>query len=78
MTRRAMSGRIKAQTEAYILDKAAALEVTLLVEVEMSDEPIPVPCGVRLAGDVSPHAKNKLSGIITEDLGIEKERQQWT
>ena len=77
MTRQAISASIKAQTEAYILDKAAALEVTLSVEVEMSDERIPVPCGVRLTGAVSPNAKSKLSGIITEELGIEKERQQW-
>ena len=78
MTRQALAESIKAQTEAYILDKAAALEVTLTVEVEVSDEEVPVPCRVRLTGQVSPSAKSKLSGIITEDLGIEKERQIWT
>lgn len=78
MTRQTLAESIKAQSEAYILDKAAALEVTLTVQVEVSDEEIPVPYRVRLAGKVSPYAKNKLSGIITEDLGIERERQIWT
>ena len=78
MTRQALAESIKAQSEAYILDKAAALEVALTVEIEMTDTDIPVPYRIRLSGQVSPYAKNKLSGIITEDLGIEKERQIWT
>ena len=78
MTRQALAESIKSRSEAYILDKAAALEVSLTVEVEVTDEDIPVPCQIRLSGQVSPYAKNRLSGIITEDLGIEKERQIWT
>lgn len=78
MTRQALAQSIKAKSEAYILDKAAALEVTLEVEVEVTDEDLPVPCQVYMKGRVSPYAKNKLSGIITDDLGIEKEHQIWT
>lgn len=77
MTREALAQSIKAQSEAYILDKATALEVTLAVEVTLTDEDIPVPCEVRLSGQVSPYAKNKLAGIIAEDLGIGKECQTW-
>lgn len=78
MTRQALSQSIKSSTEAYILDKAAALGVELTVEVELNDEDVPSPCGVRLTGQMSPYAKRKLSGILTEDLGIEKEQQTWT
>lgn len=77
LTKDALTTIIKAQTEAYILDKAAALQVDLEVEVTLSDEDIPTPAAVRLSGKVSPYAKARLQSIITEDLGIGKERQTW-
>lgn len=69
---------IKAATEAYILDKAAAMDVALKVEVTLSKEDIPYPESVRLTGNVSPHAKSELQMLITRDLGIKKENQLWT
>ena len=77
LTKEALAASIKTQTEAYILDKAAALQVDLEVEVTLSDENIPTPTAVRLSGKVSPYAKARLQSIITEDLGIDKERQTW-
>lgn len=74
----ALAAGIKSRTEAYILDKAAALNVELKVEVTLSDDDIPVPTDISLFGKVSPYAKARLQAIISEDLGIEKERQTWT
>lgn len=77
-TRNAISELIKQRTQAYILDKAQALNTELEVEVTLSDDDIPVPVKVRLKGKASPYAKGRLQAIITEDLGIEKENQVWT
>lgn len=77
-TRNALAGLITERTQAYILDKAQALNTVLEVEVKLSDDDIPVPVKVRLSGKVSPYAKGRLQSIITEDLGIEKENQIWT
>ena len=74
----ALAASIKAQTEAYILDKAAALQVELEVDVTLSDGDIPTPSAVLLSGKVSPYAKARLQKMITDDLGIDKERQTWT
>ena len=78
LTKEALAASIKAQTEAYILDKAAALHMDLEVLVTVSGEDIPTPTAVRLSGKASPYAKARLQSIITEDLGIDKERQTWT
>lgn len=76
-TRQALQACIKERCEAYILDKARALNVDLEVAVTVSDEDIPAPEYVYLNGNVSPNARNKLTDIISEDLGIPKEAQQW-
>lgn len=77
-TRNALSKFIKQRTEAYILDKAQALNTVLEVEVTLSDDDIPVPVAVNVKGKVSPYAKGQLQSMITEDIGIEKEKQTWT
>ncbi len=75
MTADAAGAIIKSRTEAYILDKAAALDADLEVRVELDDEHIPVQ--VTLDGSISPYARTRLSKTLEEDLGIPKERQQW-
>lgn len=75
---KALAESISSKIEAYILDKAAQMNVTLAVEVELTQETIPHPCRVRLQGKVSPYAKSRLQNIIQEDLGINKENQLWT
>lgn len=77
-TRNAIAQGIITRTQAYILDKAAELNVELTVEVTVSDDDIPVPVKVRLSGDVSPYAKQRLQTIISDDLSIAKEDQIWT
>ncbi len=66
---------IISETQAYILDKAAAMEVDLDVEVILHDQ---VPGEVILKGAVSPYAKQAISAWLEETLGIPKEAQQWT
>ncbi len=74
----AMADIIKAESEAYILDKAAGQEVSITVEVSVSQELMPVPAEVRISGNVSPYDRQQLSQIIQKDLGIAKENQIWT
>ncbi len=70
---------ISAQSEAYILDKAKAMEVFLTAEVATSFvDGLPVPESVVLEGEVSPEQRRQLSQIISDELGIPKENQVWT
>lgn len=69
--------RIKENTEAYILDEAKALNCDLTVEVSLSQQEIPIPIKVRLAGEVSPYAKKVLTTMMTEKFGIKQEDQIW-
>lgn len=75
--RESMINGIKKRTEAYILDKAAGMDVDLSVEVILDESQIPLPEFVQLTGAVSPYAKQRLTTIIEEDLGIDKEHQRW-
>lgn len=73
-----LAASIKAQVEAYILDKAASLGVDLEVEVILSDSAPPLPAKAILTGAVSPYAKTHLIAFLEKELGIPKEAQQWT
>lgn len=75
--RDALRAGIKERTEAYILDKAAALSAALAVEVTLSEDDPPVPCAAKLTGAVSPYAKYQLQNYLSEELGIPKEAQTW-
>lgn len=78
MTKEAVKASIKAQTEAYILDKATELSLNLTVDVSLSEDEIPLPESVHLSGKASHYAKLRLQSIIIQDLGIDKEHQVWT
>lgn len=69
---------IKEQTEAYILDKAAELGLSLEAEVFVSGDEIPIPESVRLAGHASELERGRMEIILEKDLGIAKENQIWT
>lgn len=71
----ALAQGIKEQTEAYILDKATALGLSLEVEVFLDESQ--VPQSVTLSGQVSPYERQQLQSTIALDLGIAKENQQW-
>ncbi len=76
--KKALAESISERLEAYILDKAAQLGVTLSVRVELSEDVIPVPLRVHLRGNISPYTKTKLQYMIEDDLGLNKEQQIWT
>lgn len=73
----ALAESISQGTEAYILEKAKGMNVELAVEVELSDDEIPVPVAVSLTGQVAPYVKTVLSDTISQDLNIPKEKQIW-
>ena len=68
---------IKQETEAYIMDKARELNLQIQLEVTLSDQPMPVPESVVIKGTLPPYGKQRLSLILTRELGIPKENQQW-
>jgi hypothetical protein len=74
--RSAMARHIKEQTEAYILDKAAAYDAEITVEVAVEGDP-PVPVACTLRGRASVYAKRQLSAILQQELGIREEDQYW-
>lgn len=71
----ALTQVIKEQTEAYILDKATALGLSLEVEVSLDESQ--VPQSVVLEGRASPYERQQLQNTIARELGIAKENQQW-
>lgn len=68
--------RIKQAMKTYILDKAAMLDTALHPELWMN--PDGTPSGVLLTGQWTDQARQQLADIITKDLGIPEEDQQWT
>lgn len=72
-----MSSIIMERTEAYILDKAKSMGVSLCVSVTLSPDTL-APVRVELDGAVSPYAKMRLQEMISDELGISKENQIWT
>jgi len=68
---------IKQQLEAYILDKAEALHLSVSVELVMTEDFPPSPYAVQISGSVSPYNKKVLSEYISSELSIPEERQTW-
>lgn len=74
-SRNAIAASIKAQTEAYILDKAAELGASVQAEVSVNADLR--PDGAVLTGNVSPYVKSRLSALLETQLGIAKEALVW-
>ena len=68
---------ISQQVVAYIQDKAQSLEADLTVQVELTDDALPVPRRVILRGQISPYARSVLSEYLQTELCIETEDQIW-
>lgn len=68
---------IKEQTQAYILEKAYALNAQVEVSVEVSDGDLPVPVRAYVTGNLPYLTQSKLSAYMAESLGIAKENQVW-
>ena len=72
-----LHGIIKDRYEAYILDKALALQADLTVEVMLSLDEVPVASSVQLQGNISPYARQALQQWLQDDMAIPKEHQIW-
>lgn len=78
MSRSAMADIIKAEAEAYVLDKAAEMDLDVSVEIRLSGGDTPIPEVAVIRGAASPYARERLQDILQTQLGIAKENQQWT
>lgn len=74
----AIADIIKERTEAYILDKASAMDIPLSVEVMLNGETVPVPVKAALSGNIGPYDRQRISDMLEAELGITKENQIWT
>lgn len=68
---------IKENLEAYILDKASALQLDVDVDVFLTKDLPPVPDSISIKGSVSPYNKQVFQAFLTEEIGIPKEQQIW-
>ena len=66
---------IRNDLEAYILDKAAELGLEITPRVFLDESGIPV--SARLEGETSSGMRQRIQTIITNDLGIPGEAQEW-
>lgn len=71
----AYSDGIRTRLEAYILDKAAQLGLS--VEVGLTLSPEGLPEAAVLSGEGTEAEKERLMTILATDLGIPKEKLQW-
>jgi len=76
LAREEVHGRIKLALETYILDKAAAMDAEITPEIKLDTQGNPE--AVTLLGDCSGNLRQQLGAVITNDLGIPEEKQQWT
>ena len=72
----AMARHIKESCEAYILDKALLYDAHITAEVEIGGE-TPVPVGCTIRGELSPYARQQLSRMLEDEIGIGEEDQHW-
>ena len=72
-----MSTIISENLESYILDVARELGADIQAEIILSEETPPGPCSVKIKGNASPYAKQKIRQIIETQLGIPEEKQIW-
>lgn len=77
MSNSAMADIIKAELEAYVLDKAAEMNAEISIEIRLSEETPPVPVSAVIHGTLSPSVRQKLQKVLTSQLEIAKENQQW-
>ena len=68
---------IKENLEAYILDKASALQLDVDVEVHLTEALPPAPNSITIEGDVSPYNKKIFQTFLSDEIGISKEQQIW-
>ena len=73
-----MASIISENLESYILDVANEIGADIQAEVVLDDQLPPSPCLVKITGNVSPYAKERIKDMIAQQLGISEENQIWT
>ena len=68
---------ITEKIESYISDKAAAYGADITAVVNISNFDSLIPDSIKINGQLSPHTKEILQNIISEELGIQEEKQIW-
>jgi hypothetical protein len=68
---------IKENLEAYILDKASALQLDVDVDIVLTEDLPPAPDSVTIIGNASPYNKQVFQAFLVEEIGIPKEQQIW-
>lgn len=77
-SRAMLEERIKQECEAYVWDKAAALGLTVEIELGYGKDAVyPYPVSAVVTGQYTHAQKLRLQDILEEELGIAKERQVW-
>ena len=66
---------ITTQMQAYILDKAKSLDLSVTAEVMLNNDLLPSRVVIR--GSAAPYAKKMLKNMIIEDFGISEECLEW-
>ena len=66
---------IQDHCEAYILDRARTFNTEITVQVLLNESM--VPAFTQIHWDGNPNLQTELVKVITTDLGIPKENQQW-
>lgn len=74
--KQAISERIKAESEAYVLAEATRLNADISVEILLDEESIPKL--VYLRGNISPSARQQMEAFLETGFAISKENQIWT
>ena len=67
---------IKAGLEAYLLNRAEELNCPVRADIRLNAEGY--PDWIHVTGAISEDQRRQLSSIISNDLGIPEENQQWT
>ncbi len=68
---------VKSQSEAFILEEAERMSLSVGVEVNISNGTPPAPDYAIITGNISPYNKKCLSEFIYKNLGISQENLQW-
>lgn len=73
-----MENIICEKAEAYIIDKAASLGLSVQAKVKIKDESNPIPESVIISGYAPDNLKEYLQNVIEQELAITKENQIWS
>ena len=76
-SRIAMTTIIKEESEAYVHNKAAELGISVSCCIQVSEDALPVPVSVTVAGQITKQIRTQLEAILITDLGIAKENITW-